>query len=92
MRGKTKTIEFELNLAWPNECDLVIPFCNVKESIDFHINKKGKPFIDKPWFNDACKRNYFEYKNAVHNFNVIKSIESHSISLLLKIYIQEVRI
>jgi hypothetical protein len=32
---------------------------------------------DKPWFSETCKTKYREYKNALHEFNTNKTIDSH---------------
>ena len=39
--------------------------------------KGHKVNADKPWFNNACKMRYSEYKSAVHTFNICKSPENH---------------
>ena len=41
--------------------------------------KKRKPHVDKPWFNEACKRKYTEWITALSNFNENKSNDNHKI-------------
>ena len=68
--------------------DIVLPHCNVKTGsgicVDNQNRKKQDINTDKPWFNENCKKKYREYKDALYNFNVCKSIENHDNLIRLK--------
>ena len=58
-----------------NFCDIlkkiVLPFCDVCKSVTKRNNLSTKKCCieDKPWFNEACKQKYKDYKTALFDFN-----------------------
>ena len=80
----------DVNTCVHHFCDvvnsIVLPHCIVKEGCVHGGNNDTKPSRifkeDKPWLNESCKANFLEYKKALHDFNINKSVENHGILIV----------
>lgn len=69
-----------------------MPYCDVHvhsfKSKRDELKSKHKNKVmeneDKPWFSETCKIKYREYKSALHEFNINKTVDNHSVLIRKK--------